>query len=148
MPEKGNGGSVGDIRRVCVAFALGTLLVATAATGPANARTYYPNCNFKLRYKPGTIILACGDYNAQLRNLRWYRWRARVAKARGVYRYNDCNPYCAAGHFQSRTARVVLSRKRYCSYLDADVFTRIKVIPRGARTTTQKALCRPYSLNH
>ena len=80
-------------------------LALTALPTAANARSYYADCDFTPRYKPHTIILACGDGNAQLKSIHWYRWGG--SNARGWTRrfiYNDCDPYCAVGRFHRRRA--------------------------------------------
>lgn len=58
--------------------------------------------------KPKTFILACGDGNAYFKKLSWTSWTPGLASAKGTYVQNDCIPYCAAGHFHSYPAVVVL----------------------------------------
>jgi hypothetical protein len=77
-------------------------------------RVYLPATCDGPRYRPRAIIVACGDGNLQLRSLRWQRWNSRVASAHGAVLANDCDPYCAAGHFHRLAARVTVSRPRQC----------------------------------
>jgi hypothetical protein len=58
--------------------------------------------------EPKTFILSCADANSLLSGLSWTSWTSRLASATGTLQENDCTPYCAAGHFHSYPAVVVL----------------------------------------
>ncbi len=58
--------------------------------------------------KPRNFILTCADANSVLGKLSWTSWTPGVASATGVLEVNDCTPYCAAGHFHSFPALVIL----------------------------------------
>jgi len=58
--------------------------------------------------RPGNFVLACADGNAYFAKLAWTSWTPGLASARGTLVLNDCTPYCAAGHFHSYPAIVVL----------------------------------------
>jgi hypothetical protein len=73
-------------------------------------RVYFPSRCFNFRQRPRNVIVACGDGNFQLRQMRWRRWARPVA--RGLV--NDCIPYCAAGSFHRIPIRVRLSDRRLC----------------------------------
>jgi hypothetical protein len=49
--------------------------------------------------EPSEIVLTCADYGWVLDDLHWSSWTASEATAVGTFVYNDCDPYCAAGHF-------------------------------------------------
>jgi hypothetical protein len=51
--------------------------------------------------EPTEIVLTCADYGWVLEDLHWSSWTASKATAVGTFVYNDCNPYCGAGHFHS-----------------------------------------------
>ena len=53
------------------------------------------------RLEPTEIILSCADGGWVLEHLHWSRWTASEATAVGTFIYNDCHPYCAAGHFHA-----------------------------------------------
>jgi hypothetical protein len=57
--------------------------------------------------KPKTFILTCADANSDLGKLSWTSWTPGLASATGKLEVNDCNPYCAAGHFHAYSAVVV-----------------------------------------
>jgi len=58
---------------------------------------------------PASIVFACGDGNAGLKQLVWRGWGASRASATGVRYQNDCEPNCAAGRFHEYPAMVVAS---------------------------------------
>ena len=58
--------------------------------------------------KPRSFILTCADGNAYFSKLSWTSWTPGLASAKGTLVLNDCTPYCAAGHFHSYPAIVVL----------------------------------------
>jgi len=62
----------------------------------------------KALVKPRNFILTCADANSVLAKLSWTSWTPGVASATGVLEENDCTPYCAAGHFHSFPALVIL----------------------------------------
>lgn len=81
-------------------------------------------------YRPRTIVIACGDGNFGLTELRWRHWNKRRARARGVVYANDCIPYCAAGHFSREPTRVVAYRPRP-GPRDHYQFTRLRFVYDG-----------------
>jgi hypothetical protein len=62
----------------------------------------------KALVEPRNFILTCADANSVLGKLSWTSWTPGVASATGVLEENDCTPYCAAGHFHSFPALVIL----------------------------------------
>jgi hypothetical protein len=58
--------------------------------------------------RPRNFVLTCADGNAYFAKLAWASWTPGLASARGTLVLNDCTPYCAAGHFHSYPAIVVL----------------------------------------
>ena len=63
---------------------------------------------------PKTWTLACADGNFYLTGLHWKNWGDAAATATGVAHANDCNPYCAAGHFHTYRIVAEVSRLRTC----------------------------------
>ncbi len=57
------------------------------------------DCQGQPQVRPGYFTLACADGNDDLTRLSWTSWAAGLARATGVQEVNDCDPYCAAGHF-------------------------------------------------
>ena len=88
-------------------------------------RMTFPSRCTTPRYRPRSIIVACGDGNFQLRRLRWRGWNRRVARGRGVGLVNDCIPYCAEGHLHRLPVAVTLSRRRFCGNVGRYVYTRL-----------------------
>ena len=58
--------------------------------------------------RPRSFVLTCADGNAYFDKLSWTSWTPGLASAKGTLVLNDCTPYCAAGHFHSYPAIVVL----------------------------------------
>jgi len=99
-------------RILIIALALaGAIAVPALASG--DARRVVGDCT-KSQVRPATIVVACADANLQLTHLRWASFGAATAHASGSYYINDCNPYCAAGHFHSYPVKVVLSQAAVC----------------------------------
>jgi hypothetical protein len=89
------------------------------------------DCLSKGKVEPGTFILTCADGNAYLSRLHWTTWNSEMATATGTLVENDCVPYCAAGHFHSYPALVMLwEPERYGS---VQRFTEITEILPGGR---------------
>ncbi|GGT16389.1 hypothetical protein [Streptomyces chromofuscus] len=100
---------------LCAATALlGTL--GTASGAPSNADTveHRPkepvlvDCFWHAEVRPTDFILACGDGNSRLADLKWQRWDRGAAVAEGINWVNDCKPYCAAGRFHPYAVTVRL----------------------------------------
>jgi hypothetical protein len=84
--------------------------------------------------RPKTIILTCADGNAYFAKLAWTSWTPGLASARGTLVLNDCTPYCAAGHFHSYPAIVVLWRsKAVPGYPGEHCYTKLTEILTGQR---------------
>jgi hypothetical protein len=124
---------------LCAAAALPAC--ASAAPGAqvltrptATSATVVLDCQGARQTKPRTYVLACGDGNNYLTGLRWTAWRAGSATARGTDVANDCVPYCAAGHFHSYPASVVLDRpKPWTGHTGVDRFSRLTLHYPGTR---------------
>jgi hypothetical protein len=82
-----------------------------AASGPASTsvRQVVFDCAGQPQalVKPRNFILTCADANSVLGKLSWTSWTPGRASATGLLEENDCNPYCAVGHFHSFPAVVI-----------------------------------------
>jgi hypothetical protein len=112
--------------------------IAIPALASGEARRVVGDCS-RSQVRPATIITACGDANIALTHLRWRSFGGVTAVAGGSYSANDCTPNCAAGHFHSWAATIVLSGARRCQdghddYRDAGVtFTAAR--PQGVKSS-------------
>ena len=81
--------------------------------------------------KPASIMLACGDGNYWIGALAWKGWGTTTARATGKLHYNDCTPYCAAGHFHTLpgTATLSILKAGMCKDAPARFYTRLRVVP-------------------
>jgi hypothetical protein len=126
-------------------LALGLTLSASAtpahpaaSTGSAGARpapTVVFDCpGQRALVEPKTFILSCADANSDLGRLSWTSWTPGLASAKGVLEENDCNPYCAAGHFHSYPAVVVLwGNAAVKNHPGQRCYTRVTTILTGVR---------------
>jgi len=86
----------------------------------------YPSHCSDPSYRPRTIVVACGDGNFYVNRIHWRRWTDGGAYGVGIGHANDCQPYCAAGHFRAYPGLVVrLGGTRYCPDHDDYEFTRL-----------------------
>ena len=68
----------------------------------------YADCG-RPSVKPSQIVLACADHGELFVHLGWTTWATHQATAIGTFRYNDCTPDCAEGHFHEvRNVHVTL----------------------------------------
>lgn len=64
---------------------------------------------FRAVTHPDTIIFACADGNALVKEIRWTLWNAQTATGSGLYSVNDCQPTCAGGTFHVYPVNLLLS---------------------------------------
>ncbi|AXE76272.1 hypothetical protein C5746_04090 [Streptomyces atratus] len=99
---------------LCAATALAAAVApasASASAGsPAAAHAVVVDCFSNSQVRPGDFLLACGDGNNRLIELRWSTWGHTSAVGRGLDAVNDCQPFCAAGRFHSYPVIVRLDR--------------------------------------
>ena len=119
---------------------VGVLAAAAAAGGappPARIGVVCPGANGPVHggtVRPTTIMLACADGNLWIGELRWKGWGTATVTAAGTVHYNDCTPYCAAGHFHTAPGTATLSGLRIgsCFRLTrVPVYTRLRVVATG-----------------
>ncbi|MFF1412452.1 hypothetical protein ACFVX6_22230 [Streptomyces sp. NPDC058289] len=122
-PAHGSRRKVRTATLLCTVAALtAAVLPASAASSPhtsgtaSSARTTDPqdpvvivDCFSQAQVRPAEYILACGDGNNRLVDLRWDSWGPGSATATGTDMVNDCRPYCAAGRFRAYPVTVTLS---------------------------------------
>jgi hypothetical protein len=129
-----------------LAVALGSIAAAQAAGSlPGVVSSCVTTRSPQVR--PRSIVLACGDGNLYLAGLTWSGWTARSATGAGLAHVNDCNPYCAAGHFHTYPVTVRLSRPATCRTGKRPQFTRLVyryagTKPAGARSSLYTYPCR------
>ena len=95
---------------------IGSSARADAHVPAASARSDYLITNpcGKDQEHPRRFIIACADAGFGLERLRWHGWNHASATARGRVFYNDCDPFCAAGHFHRAPVRVEAFHARRC----------------------------------
>jgi hypothetical protein len=88
------------------------LVAGAAATPPGPAVTL--DCLGKPTVEPREVVLACADAGLGVRGIRWLGWGQPVAAGVGTAFANDCTPSCAAGHFHTYRAVLLLSGSQRC----------------------------------
>lgn len=110
----------GVCRRVIAATIRGTSAEA------ALPHTYVAADCFHSHYRPAKLLIACGDGNLYVTGIRWRYWNRVGAIGRGVGHFNDCEPYCAAGHFHTQPIALRAYRPRYCAQSDRLEYTMLR----------------------
>jgi hypothetical protein len=98
---------------------------------PATASTVVVSCLGKPQVKPGTIVLACADYNSLVNKITWTAWTSDFASGSGTLVQNDCVPDCAQGHFHSYPVLLMLWANQ--PYGTGQRYTELTEILPGAR---------------
>jgi hypothetical protein len=97
---------------------------------PPNGVAWINNCG-PLVSAPGSLVLACGDGNYVLANLKWRGWGTPTTTALGVAQANTCTPNCAAGHFRSYRMTATATKLSTCG--KARYYATLTVVYPGAR---------------
>jgi hypothetical protein len=106
---------------------------APARTASASAQMVVFGCPGQhAMVRPKSFVLACADGNSALAKLSWTTWGPGLASAKATLVQNDCTPYCAAGHFHSYPALVVLWGSRAIGHGE-HAYTRLTMILTGSR---------------
>ncbi len=102
--------------RRALAVALPVLAAASLAPLAAGAspRTV-PDCLGRPVVKPAEVVLACADAGLGVRKISWLGWGSAVTAGVGTAFANDCTPNCAAGHFHTYRAVLVLGGSQRCA---------------------------------
>jgi hypothetical protein len=96
---------------------------------PPNGVAWINNCGPLVSAPP--LVLACGDANYLLANLKWRGWGKPTATATGVARANTCTPNCAAGKFRSYRMTATASKLSTCG--KARYYATLTIVYPGAR---------------
>ncbi len=92
------------------------------------------DCQGQPQVRPENVTLACADGNDYLTRLTWTSWTTERASAAGVQEINDCNPYCAAGHFHGYPVDVTFRGSASVhGHPGRQRYTKVTLIYRGAR---------------
>lgn len=81
----------------------------TDTTGVLAECTQAPPQGTTASMEPPSIVLACGDGNAGVKDMSWSSWTATSATGTGDVYLNDCTPNCAGGTFHDYPATITLS---------------------------------------
>jgi hypothetical protein len=101
------------MRRLALLVLLVSANAAVAATPSLETGPTIRDCT-SLAVAPSVLTIACADANFGLARMHWRGWGSAFVQGTGVVRANDCDPYCAAGHFHDYAVVATASRLRTC----------------------------------
>ena len=83
----------------------GASATPTKVDAVATAVPHLEDCGMgKDLLEPKTLVLACADGGSVAESLVWTKWDSTTARAKGVYTWNLCVPYCAASKKWGKTS--------------------------------------------
>lgn len=97
---------------VCAVIVAGTAACSTQAQD--TAAIALPDCLGKPEVRPSTITFACADGNFRADGIVWTGWGATFAAGVGTAVVNDCDPYCAKGHFHQYPLMMLARGRQRC----------------------------------
>jgi hypothetical protein len=106
-------GRIGTRAIVLIATAAVAAVAASAVAGGSKP-LLIGNCA-KPKFKPASVILACGDASLGATNVVWSSWTNKVATGAGTGQLNDCNPNCAQGKTKTAPMSLRASKPQTCS---------------------------------
>jgi hypothetical protein len=93
------------------------------------------------KVRPRRLDMCTVDYGWSARRLTWRSWNGDTARGRGTWNAG-CVPLRTGWRCPPPLlARFTLSAIRWCHTLDAYVYTRLRVRPRGERARTEELTC-------
>jgi hypothetical protein len=108
----------------CVAAALAGLMPSALAKRSHAPTVVSASCHGH-NFRPGHMVLACGDAGLYVEQLDWKHWGRQEANGIGVGVGKTCDPYCAAGGTESASMEIRLDKPRQCAADGRVHFTRV-----------------------
>ena len=104
-------------KRTLLVMASCAALVAAMAlpAGASGKQTLLIGNCAKPKFKPATLIFACGDASFGATGVTWSSWTRNSATGSGTGEINDCVPDCAHGTVKKAAINVRASKPRKCS---------------------------------
>ena len=99
--------------RALTTSTLAVALIAGAAASASSGHRYVTDCN-KIKDRPSSITITCGDANAAMINIHWDAFGGTQAHGSGKFAYNDCRPSCAGGSGRTTPATITLRGATHC----------------------------------
>lgn len=127
------------------AVSLPASLAAPVAVTPGGPRVVVVDCEYHPQTRPAGFLQACADGSLRLTGLRWTTWDADAAVGTGQQVVNDCEPYCAVGHYHTYPVRVRLDEPRtWAGRAGTTHYTRLSVTYTGAKPKLWRSLWRQH----
>src|SRR3954452_16908927 len=96
-----------------LSFTFAAVLLAGTAAFASSGHRYVTDCN-KVKDRPASITVTCGDANAAVIDIHWDMFGGQPAHGSAKFAYNDCNPSCAGGSNKQVPASVTLRGTKTC----------------------------------
>lgn len=111
--------------RLILAAALACLAIGGVAASASAERTFFPSHCSNAKFKPKSIIVACGDAGLIVDGITYSHYGSKRAAGSGNSHTNTCMPDCASGTRVDRPATITLFRARRCKDNGKRQFTRL-----------------------
>jgi len=95
--------------------------VATAAS----QRVYFPSHCGNSKFRPSTIVVACGDAGFIIEHIGWSHWGRKSARGSGTAVTKICDPDCASGGIETNPISISVFRVNECKGNGRLQFTRL-----------------------
>jgi hypothetical protein len=109
----------GQLIAISIAGAIMSVAAAPASSDTASdplvrGRTLLiSNCK-KAKFKPVSVIIACGDAGLVANGLTWTTWNRKMALGSGTGTIKTCVPDCASGGTKSAAIELSVSKPKTC----------------------------------
>jgi hypothetical protein len=104
------------------------LAIGVAGASAGSSRTFVASRCDNAAYKPGSVVLACGDAGLIAQGLTWGSWGSSTATGTGTGVAKVCEPDCASGKVVRAEIRLTLSRPQLCGADGKRHFTKIRYV--------------------
>jgi hypothetical protein len=105
--------------------ALGRGVDGSEVAYPAKQRVYFPGHCGNSKFRPRTIVVACGDAGFIIESISWSHWGGKSARGSGTGVTKVCLPDCASGGIEKHPVSISLFRVVKCRDNERRQFTRL-----------------------
>jgi hypothetical protein len=107
------------------ADALGRGIDKSPVAESAKQRVYFPSHCGNSKFRPRTIVVACGDAGFIIESINWSHWGSKSARGSGTGVTKTCVPDCASGGIEKHGVSISLFRVIGCKLNGRRQFTRL-----------------------
>jgi hypothetical protein len=92
---------------------------------PSSERVYFPSHCGNSKFRPRTIVVACGDAGFIIEHIGWSHWGRKSARGSGTGVTKTCVPDCASGRIEKNPVSISVFRPVRCKDNGRLQFTRL-----------------------